>query len=107
MSDQEIRQNEIIETIFRKFDQDGSGSLDINELVDLFKQNKVKLDKDTVKLMFQGNRFTLQKFKAIINSDQDLQRFKDVLSGQRKRILTEISDTSQIEKTPQPPKLNT
>lgn len=52
MSTQEIKQNEIIEKIFTKFDSDGSGSLDINELVDLFKQNKVRLEKDTVKNMF-------------------------------------------------------
>jgi len=37
MSEQEIRQNEIIETIFTKFDTDGSGSLDLKELVGLFK----------------------------------------------------------------------
>jgi len=59
MSDQEIKQNEIIETIFKKFDADGSGSLDLGELIDLFKQNKVYLDKETVKKMFQANEFTL------------------------------------------------
>ncbi len=94
------KQNEIIEAIFKKFDQDGSGSLDLGELVDLFKQNKVRLDKDTVKLMFQGNEFTLQKFKAIINSEDDLQRFKDVLGGQRKRILSEIQESLPSEATP-------
>ena len=79
MSDQEIKQNEIIEAIFNKFDADGSGALDLGELIDLFKQNRVHLDKDTVKKMFQANQFTLQKFKAIINSVEDLQRFKEVL----------------------------
>ena len=52
MSEQEIRQNEIIETIFTKFDTDGSGSLDLTELVGLFKQNMVNLDKEVVKAMF-------------------------------------------------------
>ena len=68
MSEQEIKQNEIIEAIFVKFDVDGSGSLDLGELIDLFKQNKVRLEKDTIRQMFQGDEFTLQKFKAIINS---------------------------------------
>ena len=76
--------------IFAKFDSDGSGALDLNELVDLFKQNKVKLDKPTVKLMFQGDEFTLQKFKAILNSEVGLSRFKDVLKPQRQRILHEL-----------------
>lgn len=39
MSNAEMKQDEIIETIFKKFDSDGSGSLDINELMDLFKDN--------------------------------------------------------------------
>lgn len=63
MSEQEIRQNEIIETIFTKFDTDGSGSLDLGELVGLFKQNMVNLDKDVVKAMFQNDEFTLKNFK--------------------------------------------
>ena len=37
MSDQEIRQNGIIEAIFTKFDSDGSGALDTNEIIDLFR----------------------------------------------------------------------
>jgi Ca2+-binding EF-hand superfamily protein len=49
MSDQEIKQDEIIEAIFTKFDSDGSGSLDIGECVDLFKQNHIRLDKEVVK----------------------------------------------------------
>ena len=52
MSEQEIKQNEIIEAIFVKFDVDGSGSLDLGELIDLFKQNKVRLEKDTIRQMF-------------------------------------------------------
>jgi Ca2+-binding EF-hand superfamily protein len=48
MSEQEIRQNEIIEAIFKKFDSDGSGALDLGELIDLFAQNKIILSRDTV-----------------------------------------------------------
>ena len=59
MREQERKQDELIAMIFAKFDSDGSGALDLKELVDLFKQNKVKLDKPTVKLMFQGDEFTL------------------------------------------------
>lgn len=49
MSDKEINQDEIIEAIFVKFDTDGSGALDLNECVDLFKQNHIKLDKEIVR----------------------------------------------------------
>ena len=37
MSDQERKQDDIIAMIFAKFDCDGSGNLDLNELVDLFR----------------------------------------------------------------------
>lgn len=90
MSDQEIKQNQIIETIFTKFDTDGSGSLDLNEIIDLFRQNMVNLDKDTVKEMFQSDEFTLKNFKQIVSSEESLQRFKDILLTQRKRILHDI-----------------
>ena len=44
----DLVQNEMMEEIFQKFDSDGSGSLDIGELVDLFPQNKIHLDKEVV-----------------------------------------------------------
>ena len=80
MSESEIKQNKIIETIFTKFDLDGSGALDTAELQDLFLQNKINLSRDTVIAMFGSEEFTLDKFKAIINSEQDLNRFKKILS---------------------------
>ena len=72
MSDQEIKQNEIMEQIFKKFDTDGSGSLDLGELVDLFRQNKIYLDNEVVKKMFNGESFSLEKFKSMIDNDVEL-----------------------------------
>ena len=48
MSQQEIRQNEIIEELFKKVDADGSGGLDPDELYDIFHDNKITLDKDLI-----------------------------------------------------------
>ena len=39
--------------------------------------------------MFRGDLFTLQKFKSIIRSNEDLNRFKDIFKVQRARILRE------------------
>jgi Ca2+-binding EF-hand superfamily protein len=69
MSEQEIKQDDIIEAIFTKFDSDGSGSLDLFECIDLFKQNHIRLDKEVVRQLLGGDEFTLQKFKAIISSE--------------------------------------
>jgi len=68
MSEQEINQDNIIETIFKKFDADNSGGLDLEEMVDLFKDNNVYLKQSTLKEMFQSDEFTLDGFKALINS---------------------------------------
>lgn len=37
--------------------------------------------------MFQGNNFDLQKFKAMMDSDEDLKRFQAILKQQREKIL--------------------
>lgn len=68
-----------MEQIFKKFDSDGSGALDLGELVDLFKQNKIHLDKEVVRQMFSGDEFTLEKFKLMINNDRDLSNFRRIL----------------------------
>lgn len=52
MSCQEINQHEIIEQLFKNFDADGSGALDLNELQELFGQNRIYLEKDTIQKMF-------------------------------------------------------
>jgi Ca2+-binding EF-hand superfamily protein len=59
MSEKEIKQDEIIESIFKKFDSDGSGSLDLQECVDLFASNLVKLDPEIVKKLLGGEEFSL------------------------------------------------
>lgn len=77
----------MIEAIFKKFDTDGSGGLDIGELVELFQQNDVMLDKETILQMFQAKEFTLDKFKAIIDTPEDLNRIKKILKEKKSDII--------------------
>ena len=72
-----------MEQIFKKFDSDGSGSLDLGELVDLFRQNKIHLDREVVKQMFSGEEFTLDKFKSMIDNEVDLSQFRQILLSQK------------------------
>ena len=76
-----------MEQIFTKFDSDGSGALDLGELVDLFRQNKIHLDRDIVKQMFSGEEFTLDKFKSMIDNEEDLSQFRQILLSQKDQIL--------------------
>lgn len=48
-----------MEQIFEKFDADGSGALDLDEIRHLFHQNNVFLEKDVLRLIFGGDEFTL------------------------------------------------
>ena len=96
MSEQEMKQGEIIEAIFNNFDCDGSGSLDINELVELFRQNGINLDKFTVRQMFMGNHFNLQKFKSMMDSDTDLKRFQAILKMHKDKILRKQEPTFKM-----------
>jgi Ca2+-binding EF-hand superfamily protein len=43
-----------MELLFEKFDADGSGALDMDEIFELFKQNNVEIDRETIKIMFNN-----------------------------------------------------
>ena len=44
----------MMEKLFKKFDEDGSGALDAGELYDLFQDNGVEIEKDKIKSMFNN-----------------------------------------------------
>ena len=71
----------MIESIFKKFDKDGTGSLDTNELQDLFKEVNLYFDRETIRKLFVGNSFTLHKFKEILKSQEQLKRIRDILNS--------------------------
>ena len=49
-----------------KFDEDGSGSISIQEISAIFKENNLLMDKEAIREMFQGTEFDLEKFKLIL-----------------------------------------
>ena len=65
-------QNERMERLFKKFDSDGSGCLDTNELHGLFQENHVDIEKEKLRVMFDNQKFTLRSFKNINNSPDSL-----------------------------------
>lgn len=79
-------QNEKIERLFFKFDTDGSGALDADELYVLFKDNGVEIDAETIGDMFNNQAFTLRNFKNINNNPQSLLRFRDIMRKIRNSV---------------------
>lgn len=68
MNLQEVLQNEKIERLFVKFDTDGSGALDPDEMYVLFKQNNCEIPTEVLQEMFNHQAFTLRAFKDINDS---------------------------------------
>ena len=81
-----MAQNEKIERLFLKFDTDGSGALDSGELFELFRENGVEIDAETVKDMFNNQAFTLRNFKDINNSPSSLLRFRSIMRAIRNLV---------------------
>jgi hypothetical protein len=86
MNEQEVAQNEKIERLFFKFDTDGSGALDGNELFELFKENGVEIDAEVINEMFNNQAFTLRNFKDINNSPNALLRFRAIMRQIRNSV---------------------
>ena len=84
MSEQEIKQNEIIEELFKKVDADGSGGLDPDELYEIFRDNKITLEKELIcKLFDNADEFTLEKLKSMIDNEEYLNKFKKIFGSIR------------------------
>jgi hypothetical protein len=79
-------QNEKIERLFYKFDTDGSGALDADELYVLFKENGVEIDQETIGDMFNNQAFTLRNFKNINNDPMSLLRFRNIMRKIRNTV---------------------
>lgn len=86
MNEQEVQQNEKIERLFLKFDTDGSGALDSNELYELFRENNVEIDPEIIKEMFNNQAFTMRNFKDINNSPNSLLRFRNIMRNIRNAV---------------------
>lgn len=86
MNEQEVAQNEKIERLFLKFDTDGSGALDSNELYELFRENGVEIDAEVIRDMFNNQAFTLRNFKDINNSPHSLLRFRSIMRSIRNMV---------------------
>ena len=71
-----MRQKKQIEALFYKFDADGSGGLDAQELVELYNQNGVAVDETIINKLFGDDiNFTLDRFINITQNKEELQRY--------------------------------
>lgn len=51
---EKIKQNKFMDELFEQFDLDGSGTLDLQEMAELFNNNQIYVDMEQIKLLFPG-----------------------------------------------------
>jgi hypothetical protein len=68
----ELRNLQAMEVLFEKFDEDGSGTMEVDELYQMLEQNKIHINKEQLEQLFK-----------IVDEDGsgslDLQEFEDFL----------------------------
>lgn len=87
---EELIQHENIKEIFQSFDRDNSHSLDILELVKMFRQFNINITKDDLKKLFdvmdedKDNALNFSEFKNCTLSDRGQQIFNRIMQKVRK-----------------------
>jgi len=87
---EELLQHENIKEIFQSFDHDNSNSLDIAELVKMFKQFNINMEKDDLKKLFdvmdedKDNALNFDEFKNCALSEQGQYVFNQIMKKVRK-----------------------
>ena len=72
LNDEEIRQTLELESIFKNFDADKSGTLDKKEILQMFKENHINISKGVIQELFKfsnsshAGTLTLEEFKALL-----------------------------------------
>ena len=87
---EELLQHENIKEIFQSFDRDNSHSLDIGELVKMFKQFNINMEKEDLKKLFdvmdqdKDNALNFDEFKNCALSEKGQQVFNQIMKKVRK-----------------------
>lgn len=75
---EELQQKLATIHLFEKFDADGSGALDYQELAELYNQNGVLVSEDEIKNLYNSEtpKFTLNMFESITKDAIPLRHYR-------------------------------
>ena len=85
----QLHQHKAIESVFKKLDEDGSNSLDIDEVNKMFRNNNISITIDQLKSLFsiacKSGSFELSfdEFKQFTLSDKANRMFRDIMKAIR------------------------
>ncbi len=92
LTDEELRQTLAIETLFIRFDSDQSGTLEMDELLQMFKSNHINVSRKIIKELFHfadadnSGTISLEEFKALLSNQKALDRNLIILFNRVQRI---------------------
>ena len=90
-SPDELSQHLKIINLFEKFDADGSGALDYQELCALYNENGVPVTEADIKLIYSDDnpKFTLPMFQTITQDVHSLRKYRQSLQKIKPRLVAE------------------
>ncbi|CDW72748.1 ef hand family protein [Stylonychia lemnae] len=92
----EVKRNKDIQQIFKRFDEDQSGLLELDEINQLFLTNGIKLGKNNTKEFFKlldadnSGSLSVQEFKEFLFNDKCKDQFRNIMRNVRKDLQNEI-----------------
>jgi len=88
---EELKQKLATINLFEKFDADGSGALDSEELKTLYNENGIMVTEDEIKKLYgdENVKFTLEMFESITNQKEKLKAYRSTLSRLRERLASD------------------
>lgn len=79
-----------VENVFFKFDEDCSGTLECDELHQMFVENNIEVSFDQIKAIFdivdtkKTGKLDLTKFKELVKNEEVKRMFNHIIQGVRK-----------------------
>ncbi|CDW80651.1 ef hand family protein [Stylonychia lemnae] len=98
LTDHQIKDTLAMETLFIRFDEDNSGTLELKELIKMFRENQINISDKIIRELFRfadqdhSGTLTLEEFKSLLVNEQALDRFRELMIQERKKAQRKSSE---------------
>eukprot|EP00347_Sterkiella_histriomuscorum_P002215 403369028 len=102
----QIKETLAMETLFIRFDKDKSGTLEMQELINMFRENQINISEKIIRELFRfadedlSGTLTLDEFKSLLTNQRALDRFRELMIKERQKIqsISSLQNFSQNNK---------
>eukprot|EP00357_Protocruzia_adherens_P017196 CAMPEP_0115035460 /NCGR_PEP_ID=MMETSP0216-20121206/41460_1 /TAXON_ID=223996 /ORGANISM="Protocruzia adherens, Strain Boccale" /LENGTH=746 /DNA_ID=CAMNT_0002414941 /DNA_START=37 /DNA_END=2277 /DNA_ORIENTATION=+ len=90
MLPQELKKAHDVQKVFKELDEDGSNSLEITEIFNMFKANKIEIPIEKLRVLFKtvsnGESLNLEEFKAFVNDEEANRMFRQLMKEYKFKV---------------------